>query len=206
MTRRRLTTKDGRGRVTLSRGGPPYREGGDNTACRDALYRDFDGRCAYCLWHARLSPDEHQIDHFRPRSRGGTHKYANLRFSCGSCNRRKGHWLPSGQHRRGERILDPCAEWDYGDHLVERQDHHLDALTAEGRFHLERLRLNRSNLVEQRRRRDERIAHCEELSRLALADGLEDADRLRALSLLRLEEQDLSFMLPRLEDLLAQRR
>lgn len=189
-----------RERIRLSPGGPRYRESGDNARCREWLRRDFEGRCAYCLWHVERSRDvDFEIDHFHPRSRGGKDHYYNLRYSCGACNRRKGNLPTNKQRARGERILDPCAEWDYGHHLSEGADHLLEANTVEGRFHLKRLHLNGSKLVTERRKRDEKIARYEELAREAdqLDDSHEDLQiKLRAYLLE--ERRDLALMLPRL--------
>jgi hypothetical protein len=201
---RKRAVKKSAGRVTLSRKGVGYRQNGDNALCKESLHKDFDRRCAYCLWHADSNRDEFEIDHFCPSSRGGLHKYGNLRLSCGSCNRYKGNLPTDKQRLAGERILDPCAEWDYGHHLVECQDHTLAACTPEGCFHLARLRLNCLKLVEARRKRDKKIETCEKLAR-KLAGGDNDTHRIVGLAFLREARRELAIMLPTQVALLAHR-
>jgi len=48
-------------------------------------------RCYYC---GRSAPDVVlEVDHIHPRSKGGTHRRANLRAACFDCNRGKRDWL-----------------------------------------------------------------------------------------------------------------
>jgi hypothetical protein len=49
-------------------------------------------RCVYC----GATPDVSQlhVDHYQPRSRGGTDHPSNLRTACASCNRSKWDWEP----------------------------------------------------------------------------------------------------------------
>jgi 5-methylcytosine-specific restriction endonuclease McrA len=60
---------------------------------RNVLARD-NGRCAY----RRSNPDECEgkassVDHVRPRSRGGRHRWDNVVASCSPCNSRKDNAL-----------------------------------------------------------------------------------------------------------------
>lgn len=206
MTVRKGPPRANAGRVTLSRGSLVYSDGGNNEACKASLRKDFEGRCAYCLWHEERNRSEFEIDHFRAQSQHGTHKYKNLRFSCGACNRYKGSLPTKKQLLRGERIIDPCAEWDYGDHLAERQDRTLEALTHEGRFHLDRLRLNCGKLIEERKVRDEKAARCGKLADILKEDHYDEALRIKLLALLSEEKRDLAVMLPTQDVLLARRQ
>jgi 5-methylcytosine-specific restriction endonuclease McrA len=56
------------------------------------IYESTDGRCHIC--RRRLDFDgygwEWEVDHSRPRSRGGSDSLRNLRPACVECNRRKG--------------------------------------------------------------------------------------------------------------------
>jgi hypothetical protein len=45
-----------------------------------------NGRCEYCLSPLAYSPDPFAVEHIVPRSRGGSHRPANLAFSCQGCN------------------------------------------------------------------------------------------------------------------------
>lgn len=53
---------------------------------------DYDGNSSVIAWWS--APDlrmiELQVDHRRPRCRGGTHGRRNLQVLCSSCNARKG--------------------------------------------------------------------------------------------------------------------
>jgi hypothetical protein len=61
----------------------------------EILARD-DYKCVYCGYDAGASLDAWRhgsmcIDHFIPRSRGGTDDDSNLFAACGACNSGKGH-------------------------------------------------------------------------------------------------------------------
>lgn len=53
---------------------------------------DTQGRCRYC----RKPLDKYTvtIDHFMPKSKGGTDDLGNLVAACDDCNNRKGDMLP----------------------------------------------------------------------------------------------------------------
>lgn len=51
------------------------------------VYKKFGGRCAYC---GDDLGDNFQIDHFIPRSKGGSGRLDNLFPSCSLCNYQKG--------------------------------------------------------------------------------------------------------------------
>lgn len=54
-------------------------------AVRERVFELGGHQCAWCG-----SPEELQIDHIFPVSRGGTDDEENLQTLCGTCNRRKG--------------------------------------------------------------------------------------------------------------------
>ena len=55
---------------------------------RKAVWRKAtDGRCWYC--GCKLDPFEFHVDHFHPKSRGGSNDIENLVPSCISCNLKK---------------------------------------------------------------------------------------------------------------------
>lgn len=193
------------GRVKLSSKGPAYRLGGDNAKCRTQLHRDFEGRCAYCLWHVEQSCSEFEIDHFNPRSRRGSNKYPNLRLSCSPCNVAKGNLPTPAQRAKGLHILDPCAVWDYGDHLVEQADGTLTTLTPEGEFHCRRLHLNRPKLVTARKKRDAKRVLCDELDGVIRTLADQDMNRIRLLGVLKEARRELTTMLPFWSDLIRRR-
>ena len=50
-------------------------------------------RCEYCRAPEVVSADRFQVEHVRPRARGGTDDLPNLAPSCSPCNRRKSQAL-----------------------------------------------------------------------------------------------------------------
>lgn len=51
-----------------------------------------DGACGIC--GDDVDPDDFEIDHIIPRSKGGEHSYANVQVAHASCNLRKAFSLP----------------------------------------------------------------------------------------------------------------
>jgi hypothetical protein len=51
---------------------------------RPFVWRKSDGRCWYC--GCKLDPWKFHIDHFEPRSKGGSDKLENLVPTCPNCN------------------------------------------------------------------------------------------------------------------------
>lgn len=88
-------------------------------------------------------------DYFQPVTAGGTDDFSNLVYACHACNEHKqGYWEPDSL----ERILHPLND-NLTEHVNEREDGVLIALTETGSFHIRRLHLNRSPLVMNRFRR-----------------------------------------------------
>jgi hypothetical protein len=108
------------------------------------------------------------VGHFHPQSRGGAHGLDNWVYSCHACNEFKGDYWSPGTARQ---ILHPHRHV-LSEHLTELADGTLQALTETGAFHIDRLHLNRQQLVTYRRERR----------------ALEDASRARELLLRRLHE------------------
>jgi hypothetical protein len=110
---------------------------------REALRRRFQFRCGYCGVSERDAGAELTVDHFQPRSQGGLHEPDNLVYCCHACNEFKGDfWQPASSRR----ILHPLNE-DLAAHLTEQEDGTLQALSETGAFHIERLHLNRPQLI-----------------------------------------------------------
>ncbi len=123
----------------------------------------FRYRCAYCLSHEDFMGrfDAMEVDHFKPKRRPEfahlEHEWANLYYCCRRCNQHKSnHWPTDEEARRGLRFVDPCAE-DPDDHFrLSRHPKHGDfccviSPTAAGRYTIEKIRLNRDQLVQIRR-------------------------------------------------------
>jgi len=89
------------------------------------LLRDQE-QCQYCGCRPGLR--QLNVDHVRPRSRGGDDSWENLVISCRTCNLKKGHRTPEEAGmvliRRPKRprwsmatlilmtLQEPCAEWE----------------------------------------------------------------------------------------------
>jgi hypothetical protein len=99
-----------------------------------------------------------EVDHFNPRLYGDRrHQYDNLMWSTRICNNAKRAYWPSREEEQlGLRFLNPCQEWDYGDHIAENPiTHELIGKTPEGRYHVRMLRLNDESFVWERKTRAE---------------------------------------------------
>lgn len=125
-----------------------------------ALRRDFQDRCAYSCQHVNRAGGLKcmEIDHFDPRLKGKFIQiYQNLLLATRHCNGAKGdNWPNRADQALGLRFLNPCAEPDYGEHLVEDDaTHRLVGVTPAGRFHIRMLDLNAEHLVAERRERTE---------------------------------------------------
>ena len=109
------------------------------------------------------------VDHFRPRTQGGTDDLDNLVYCCIRCNQYKQDYWPS--NRQQPALWNP-RDSDVASHFVELENGWLHPLTPAGAFTLSRLRLNRPPLVAwrlQRRYRQEQarlLANYRELVHL----------------------------------------
>lgn len=108
----------------------------------------FRARCAYCGVHEDAVGATLTVDHHRPRAHEGTDEMENLVYCCARCNEHKGaYW-----HEHDPpyiRLLHPGQD-DLARHLRESDDGRIVSLTPEGEFFVQRLRLNRPQLVAYR--------------------------------------------------------
>lgn len=144
---------------------------------RQALRERFGFRCGYCGVHEHQAGAELTIDHFQPRSRGGTDEPDNLVYCCHACNEFKGDcWQPEAARRLLHPLLDNLAQ-----HIAIVDDGTLRGLTDTGMFHIERLRLNRAPLVARRlrQRRREAATATQQALLARLADLQEQLDALQ---------------------------
>jgi hypothetical protein len=112
---------------------------------RNALRALYHYRCAYCGTTEVDTGGELTVDHFQPRARGGADVPSNGVYACITCNDYKGdYWQPDAVSR----ILHPMHD-HLADHIHEGEDGRLVSLTTTGQFHIERLQLNRPQLVTQ---------------------------------------------------------
>jgi hypothetical protein len=104
---------------------------------------------------------------------GGSDDDENLVYACTACNRFKGEYAPAPGASETLRLLHPKRDNPEA-HIVETAQGRLSGLTARGWLHIQRLHLNRVQLVEMRGlRRMERTLRDE------LAQAQEAEDRLR---------------------------
>jgi hypothetical protein len=109
-------------------------------------------RCAYCRTPEFLTVTVFEIDHIIPKHSGGEAKMENLCLACPSCNRYKGAGLTSVDPETGEeiRLFHPRRDrWD--EHFAWEEDQtRIVGLTAIGRATIEKLRMNRPQMVRLR--------------------------------------------------------
>jgi hypothetical protein len=115
-------------------------------AQREALRRIYNFRCGYYGVSEVDSGAELTVDHFQPRSQGGTDAVGNLVYCCHACNEYKGNYY---QPETLERILHPLRD-NLPDHMLEQEDGTLHALTPTGAFHIAQLHRNRPALMAHR--------------------------------------------------------
>lgn len=119
---------------------------------RAAVREAYGRRCGYCGVMETWVGGELEIDHFRPLLHGGTDALDNLVYACTICNRFKSDYWPTPDASETLHLLHPKRD-DLAAHLLETADGRLIGLTPRGWFHIERLHLNRPQLVELRRLR-----------------------------------------------------
>jgi hypothetical protein len=121
----------------------------------EEIRRIYNYQCGYCTVHETNVGGELEIDHFQPIIHGGTDDIENLVYCCPVCNRYKRDFWPSeADLNLGRRILHPKRD-ELSMHIREEIDGRLVALTEMGRFHIEKLRLNRPALIALRLQRRE---------------------------------------------------
>jgi len=105
--------------------------------------------CEYCGTSEVDSGGLLTVDHFRPRTRGGNDDLENLLYCCYRCNLYKGDYWPEqpGDIALWNPRIEPMQA-----HLLLLADGNLYPVTPTGEVTLERLRLNRPQLVARRLR------------------------------------------------------
>ncbi len=133
---------------------------------RESLRRRFHFRCGYCGVAETDVGAELTLDHFQPRSQGGGDGAENWVYACHPCNEFKGDYWHEDMSRR---LLHPLHD-DSATHLREDSEGILHPLTARGAAHVERLHLNRPQLVAYRRQR--RLAAEAQQTQIRLLENL----------------------------------
>ena len=108
--------------------------------------------CEYCGVTEIDVGGELTMDHFHPRSHGGSNEIENLVYCCHRCNEYKAGYWPASE--TDPQLWNPRTS-TFAQHLLELADGSLYPRTETGSFTLQRLRLNRSPLVAYRRRKRE---------------------------------------------------
>ena len=119
------------------------------TEDRDLVRRRAGYRCEFCGVHETDSGGELTIDHFQPKTRGGSNDPENLVYCCVRCNQHKLDYWPAGS---GESDLWNPRKDDRSEHFLILEDGRLHPLTPTAVLTIGRLRLNRSPLVSYRLR------------------------------------------------------
>ena len=109
----------------------------------------------------------------RRQAAGGSDDIENLVYACTVCNRFKGDYSPALDAPDSLRLLRPQRD-DLGAHLEETVHGRLIGLTPRGWFHIQRLHLNRPQLVELRH-----FHHVLQAQKADLSQAREAAARLR---------------------------
>lgn len=124
----------------------------------------YAGCCGYCGVHEDDAGATLTIDHYRPRLYDGGDDDENLVYSCVKCNSHKGtYWHEADPPNL--RLLHPLHD-DITAHLKEDEAGQLVGLTPQGIFFIQRLHLNRPQLVAYRLQRSMTQKRHEELDTL----------------------------------------
>lgn len=141
-------------------------------------------QCVYCSIHEAQfgGIDHYHIDHFRPKSieefKHLENSIINLFYACPICNRFKSNDWPGEPNLDAATYPDP-SKTDYAE-LFELQNFELSGKNAASKYVIERLFLNRAQLIMERR---------ETVSRAKANDLIAAVSKLMA----EIGDQDLSY-------------
>lgn len=129
---------------------------------RDQVRRRANFACEFCGVTEVDTGGRLTIDHFQPRTKGGSDNLDNLLYCCVRCNQYKQDYWPTapGDPSLWNPRLEPASR-----HFIEMDDGTLYPLTPTGTFTLGRLRLNRPPLVAYRLNRQRRAEEVRLLTR-----------------------------------------
>lgn len=105
--------------------------------------------CEYCRSPGFASPGPFEAEHIHPRFLGGTNAMSNLGWSCGGCNLHKATAIDGVDPFTGDTfpLFHPRRQ-KWLDHFTGSGDKlRIVPLTGTGRVTVERLRLNRPELI-----------------------------------------------------------
>lgn len=113
-----------------------------------------NNRCEYCQLPAQFQISGFEIDHIRPRSRGGQTDLANLALACPHCNAHKWAHTDGEDTESGQRValFNPRAQsWEEHFQWSEESLFMLRGISSCGRATVARLQMNHPDLVSIRR-------------------------------------------------------
>ncbi len=121
---------------------------------RQAVRERAKGCCEYCLSPDDCSPAPFTVEHIEPTVRGGADTLDNMAWACGGCNGAKGiaQYVPDPVTGELAPLFHPRQDrWE--DHFAWSDTNPLSlvGITATGRATVERLHLNRPELLLLRR-------------------------------------------------------
>jgi hypothetical protein len=121
---------------------------------REQVRHRAHGACEFCGITEIDAGGMLTIDHFQPRTKAGSDTLENLIYACVACNQYKQDYWPRTE--TAPILWNPRQE-SASQHFVEQENGELTALTPTGVFTIQRLRLNRSQLIAARQRRQEQL-------------------------------------------------
>ena len=167
------------------------------------LRREGQYQCVYCALHeSRFGGLRNfHVEHFKPKSRFDelTNDITNLFYSCSVCNCFKGSDWPGDPTARLDTVsyISP-SDHDLSDTLLVDDDFQVSGRSRAGEFVVEKLHLNRHQLVMERR--DAALTKRLRAAKQVVGEGLRGGRRLPNESL-----QRIALALDRLTELLIAR-
>ncbi len=120
---------------------------------KEQLRKEFFYQCAYCGLRESEGggAKNFHIDHYRPKTKFSEleKEYSNLIYACGPCNRYKSDYWPNYLERILRKYILNPRYMRFSDH-IETTHFYWVGKTAQGRYTIERLRLNNDSLVQIR--------------------------------------------------------
>ncbi|MDQ3087074.1 MAG: HNH endonuclease [Acidobacteriota bacterium] len=121
-----------------------------STETRQIVRRRANFACEFCDITETDVGGELTVDHFQPKSRKGSDNLENLIYACARCNLYKADYFPKTDAE--QKLWNPRQESSDA-HFLHLPSGELFALSETGKFTIYRLRLNRPQLIENRRQK-----------------------------------------------------
>lgn len=109
--------------------------------------------CEFCGVTEVDTAGELTIDHYQPRTKGGSDELDNLIYSCPRCNQYKSDYWPPTET---DVFLWNPRQQEARQHFLVLDNGRLHPLTTVGAFTIKRLRLNREPLIDYRLHKKQR--------------------------------------------------